>query len=135
MKKDIIDMVEEFNATVLNVKAKEKIDNLSYNEGSFLISAIEEEYVELKSAMKKGHVVDQVDALLDMIYFCVGGMVRMGMTSTQIRECVEAVHEANMQKAAGKKEGREGGADAIKPEGWIAPEAKIAEIIKHEKLD
>jgi predicted HAD superfamily Cof-like phosphohydrolase len=70
-----------------------------------------------------------VDACGDAIIFAIGGMARMGLTPLDIDRVLHAIMDANFEKKAGVKPGREGAPDAVKPEGWVGPEERIKVIL------
>jgi hypothetical protein len=98
---------------------------LTDEEKAFRISALQEELNEYKEAT---NLVDQYDALLDLIVFAVGTLDRQGLP---LLEGFEKVMEANMTKELGQNGSKRGGfkRDLVKPTGWVAPEAKLEEII------
>ncbi len=122
--------VVKFNREVVGIQDREKT-LLSHDELTFMKKAIEEERDELLKAHTEKDYIGAIDALIDMMYFCVGGLHKLGVTVEEMELCGEAVHEANMTKKAGQKKGRETGTaqDAIKPVDWMGPEERIAEII------
>lgn len=126
----MFDAVEEFNRLVVKVPERE-IGPLSPGEAEWLLNALNEEQGELQDAHNEGDVVGQVDALIDTIYFAMGGLTRLGLTHEQSKKCFDLVHSKNMTKAGGVKAEREVKAelDAYKPEGWEAPEEGIKEIL------
>jgi predicted HAD superfamily Cof-like phosphohydrolase len=77
-------------------------------------------------------IVESVDALMDLIYFAVGGLHKLGLSPTQMHQCFAAVHTANMTKERGVVLRRGDGevADAVKPNGWMSPELRIAEVLE-----
>lgn len=84
---------------------------------------------ELDEFMEATTLVDQVDALVDLLYFAFGTLVQMGVDP---EEAFNIVHSANMTKLwpDGKPRYRESDGKVIKPDGWVAPEAKLAELFK-----
>ena len=131
----IVERVFDFNKQVVGVNAP-CIHPLSLEEARWLSSALKEEADELTDASWTGTpsdvqeaVVDQVDACLDAAIFGIGGLARIGLTREQAEACFHAIMDANFEKKAGVKPGREGAKDAVKPEGWIGPEARIKEIL------
>lgn len=127
----IVQSVCTFNWDVIGVVPPEYVDPLGLDPASkeWLGKALNEEALEFMEAETS---VDQVDALVDTIIFAIGGMYRMGLTLSQIDACLAAVMEANFKKKAGVKANRavEGVKDGVKPEGWVGPEARIAEILE-----
>lgn len=124
-------MIEEictFNSEALNINP-DGLQRLKGNDRSWLVTALKEELTEFEDSET---LVDDVDALLDLCYFAIGGLYRAGLTPEQIRGSFEVIHNANMAKKIGVKENREGFdgvTDAVKPEGWVSPEQKIYELI------
>lgn len=134
-KSSIVERVFDFNEQVVGVDVDD-LAPMSPTEAKWLASAFREEADELVDASWSGDtgfeddtVVDQVDACLDTAIFAIGGLARIGLTREQAEACFHAIMDANFEKKAGVKEGREGAKDAIKPEGWIGPEARIKEIL------
>lgn len=120
----------DFNQRILGIMQR---DPAMLNESEFNISCecLHEEINELKSAHVDGDFIGCIDALIDLRYFAVGVLYKLGLTVEQIEAMDQAVHEANMQKKLGKKAGRGDGiaADAVKPENWVSPEERIANIL------
>jgi predicted HAD superfamily Cof-like phosphohydrolase len=83
---------------------------------------------EIAELLEAGDVVDQVDAVIDIIYFAIGVFVEMGIDGSK---AFELVHHANMKKLAqdGKPIYNEEG-KVIKPDGWVSPKEVI-----HQWLD
>lgn len=121
--------VFDFNARVVGVQPR-LLGTITPAdpEIEWLVGVLQEEAQELAEA---GNLVEQVDALVDSIIFAMGGLYRLGLTDEQALKCFHAVMDANFGKKAGQKEGREveGVKDAVKPEGWKGPEARIKEIL------
>jgi predicted HAD superfamily Cof-like phosphohydrolase len=75
-------------------------------------------------------VVKMVDALLDLCYFAIGGLRRMGLTEEQARGCFLAIHNANMTKKKGGQAKRGNFEDdAVKPADFVPPDQAIAHIL------
>lgn len=125
----MITRVFDFNAQVVGIQPR-LLGTITpeHPEIGWLVGVLQEESQELAEA---GNLVEQVDALVDSIIFAVGGLYRLGLTDEQALKCFHAVMDANFEKKAGQKEGREveGVKDAVKPEGWKGPEARIKEIL------
>lgn len=92
---------------------------------------IEEEVREFVVAEDK---VDQADALIDAMYFCLGTLVEMGIKPDGLFEIVQ---EANMSKLFpdGKPRYREGDGKVLKPEGWEPPEPKLKEEVERQERE
>jgi predicted HAD superfamily Cof-like phosphohydrolase len=122
---NLIQRITTFNHTVVMIGERPKA-MLQSDEANWLRKALNEEATELLDATTR---VDQVDACADAVIFAIGGMVRMGLTPIEIDRVLHAIMDANFEKKAGVKPGREGAPDAVKPEGWVGPEDRIREII------
>ncbi len=89
---------------------------LSQEEKDFYMGAMAEDVCEYQDA---DNLVDEYDALLDVIVFAVGAMLRHGFPV----EGIEEVVRANMDKELGpiKDKRKEFKLDLKKPAGWKAP--------------
>lgn len=123
----LINAVFRFNKEVVMITRPE-IKALESSEQNWLVGVLKEEADELSEAST---VVDQVDALVDSAIFAFGGLYRLGLSEEQAHACFMAVMDANFDKKSGQKTGRiyEGVSDAVKPEGWVGPEKRIADIL------
>lgn len=123
-------MVYQFNTELLGIKDREK-GLLSDKEIKYAESAILEELHEFAVAHDIKDYVGAIDAAIDLAYFSVGFLVRLGLNLDEIKGCMKVVHEANMEKKAGiqKKRGGPGVIDATKPDGWVSPEERICEVL------
>lgn len=88
-----------------------------------------EEIIELAQAQD---VVEQADALADIMYFCLGTFVEMGVKPEAI---FNMVHKANMAKLFPDGKVHKEGTKTIKPPGWTGPEMGIHHEIKHQRGD
>jgi predicted HAD superfamily Cof-like phosphohydrolase len=86
----------------------------------FLIEEAEEFY----NAAVAGDIVGAADGLADVVYVALGTAYVMGLPFEKIWD---AVQRANMKKISGPT--KRSPNDAVKPPGWQAPEAEIAQII------
>lgn len=82
---------------------------------------LREELAELEAAIAGGNVGDQADALIDLVYFAIGGLFQMGVPAAA---CWNAVHAKNMTKVVGMTH-RGTTNDATKPEGWTPPDLDV----------
>lgn len=119
----------DFNQRVLGIDPRE-LGPMSEPEFKATIKAFLEEVEELEEAHQHHDFIGQIDAVVDLIYFAYGALYKMGLTAKQILDISQAVHDANMEKKLGvvAKRGNPLG-DAVKPEGWIGPEERIADIL------
>lgn len=130
VKQDMVANIFAFNRDLLGVKDREKA-LLSQKELDYAIKAAVEETMEFEDAHETQDFISAVDAVCDLLYFGIGFLARMGLSEEEVRQCMQVVHEANMQKKLGvqEKRGGEGVADAVKPAGWVGPEERIAEVL------
>jgi predicted HAD superfamily Cof-like phosphohydrolase len=126
----MIHQVVEFNRTILGIEQRE-LGIPQYNEVHHLIKCLNEETVEFLRAYKMGDFIGMIDALIDNLYFGLGGLYKLGLTPEAVIEIFGAVHDANMTKKAGIVQHRatEGCVDAVKPESWVPPEERISQIL------
>ncbi len=82
---------------------------------------------ELEEFRKSENIVEQADALIDLIYLALGALVEMGIPPEGL---FDIVHEANMDKlwSDGKPHFREDG-KTIKPPEWQDPYEDLLEAI------
>ena len=122
--------IVDFNQKVLGITPRE-MNMLNDSEFDISMACLHEEVREFMEAHIGGDFIGSIDAIVDLRYFAVGVLYKLGLTAEQIEQIDQAVHDANMQKKLGKKEGRGDGvaADAVKPEGWVSPEERIAAIL------
>jgi len=122
--------VVHFNREVLGIEQREK-GLLNRAELELTKKSLEEEVMEFEVAHGMHDYIGAVDALIDLMYFAVGGLHKMGVTVDEMERCAEAVHSCNMTKRKGVvlRRGDGSAADATKPCEWIGPEQLIAEIL------
>jgi len=89
---------------------------------------IHEELTEFAEATNSGDIVGAADALADIVYVALGTAYKMGLPFDEIWQ---AVQSANMHKVRGMTK-RGNKIDAVKPEGWVGPEAAIARAINRK---
>lgn len=126
---EFINAVVDFNKEILGIQQR-IIRGMQEAEQEITLKCLTEELAELKQAIDDVSIVDQVDAIIDLVYFAFGALYKIGLTPEQINACCMAVHNANMSKKRGINAKRAtGAADAIKPEGWVSPEDRISKIL------
>ena len=130
-QKSMAALVAMFNADVLKLPQPEKIQGLSDATFSLTLKQLNEEISEFELADEQASLASQADALLDLVYFALGALYKMGFTSNEIDDMFVAIHTANMTKTKGVKASRhvEGAADAVKPDDFHDPKHIIQEII------
>lgn len=126
----MISEVYHFNENILKIDVG-AVGPMGPDQAVHLFKALREEADEFLYAHQKGDFIGQIDALVDSIYFAIGGFYKMGLPDTAVEEIFSAVHDANMSKKKGVVASRATGnaADAIKPEGWVPPEERIGTIL------
>lgn len=122
----MFDDVAEFQKNILFEKPPRK-PNLGTQQARIDgLKCLSEEFVEYVDALMAQDLVDAADALIDLIYFALGELYKMGLDANVIWRFV---HTANMQKHRGfTKRGNE--VDAAKPDDWADPKEQIREYIK-----
>lgn len=94
------------------------------------VSWMNEEIDEFLEAVNEGDVVEQADAMIDLMYFSIGTLVEMGVKPHSLFQIVQ---QANMSKLweDGKPHYNEDG-KVIKPMGWENPHNKLVEEINKQ---
>jgi predicted HAD superfamily Cof-like phosphohydrolase len=115
-------LVMSFREKVLGQPRKLVPQALSKSDKASQIVFFDEEIQEFEDAES---LEDQADACMDLIYFSLGALVKMGVHPGAV---MGAVHKANMNKEPGVKPSRKdvGTKDAIKPKDWSAPDFNFA---------
>lgn len=100
--------------------------HLSPEEKAFRIVALREEIDEYEAS---SNLVDEYDALIDLMVFAVGTFERQGLP---LQKGFDTVMACNMKKElAGSSENskRAFKRDLVKPQGWAGPEATLQIIL------
>jgi predicted HAD superfamily Cof-like phosphohydrolase len=94
------------------------------------IKWMQEELDEYKEAST---IYDEIDALIDILYFTVGTLVEHGVKPDPVFDIVQS---ANMRKlwSDGKPRFREEDGKIMKPPGWYAPEPLIEQEIDRQVM-
>lgn len=125
----LIHHIFEFNETVIGIGDVD-LNPLSTDQINWTVKAFTEETNEFAEAAALQDVVGMVDATLDLVYFAVGTLKKMGLSREQAVQCFHIIHSANMTKKRGGKATRGNfEEDAIKPEDFISPEKKISNLL------
>ena len=74
-----------------------------------------------------GTDVDRLDKAIDAIVFAVGSIAKLGLTPPQIREAIEIVTTANLQKLSNIKVDSNG--KLLKDSNFIGPETELQELL------
>lgn len=118
--------VGEFHEQILGLT---KPEIPTFNQPEWIIERtrfILEEVQEFTTASFKGDMVEAADGLADVLYVVLGTAWMMGLPMDKI---FNHVHNCNMLKKKGITS-RGNAIDAIKPEGWVAPQQGIAKILE-----
>jgi len=85
---------------------------------------------EVQEFLEAKTIVDQADAMIDVIYFAIGTLVEMGVRPQQLMDIVQ---HANMSKLCpdGQPHYKPDG-KVMKPEGWEDPYPKLKEAIAEQ---
>lgn len=112
------EMVFRFNVDIIGLPIPAQPSLLSPVRKTWAETALAEELNEFIDAETRE---DEVDAMLDLAYFALGRVVEMGYVPGP---AFEEVHQRNMAKKRGELSKRPGslGYDAVKPNGWTAPD-------------
>lgn len=128
------DQVTEFNSNLLKFIQPTSPEPLSDEVLNLTLVQLREEIDELEEAHT---ATEQVDALIDNIYFALGALYKIGLNSEQFDACTTAIHTANMTKVTNKKANRAysgNEADAAKPDDFVSPEEALAGILNDSEF-
>ena len=127
----MFEQVEQFNKEIIGIDREP--GPMPEDEVDFWIGTIQEELEEFEDAYRASDFPNQIDAVIDLLYFGVGALTRMGIPAHVSREIFNVVHSANMTKKKGQKQEREvvHQNDAVKPIDWESPEQKIMQILDY----
>jgi tetratricopeptide (TPR) repeat protein len=86
---------------------------------------------EINEFLEARTLVEQADAMIDLMYFAMGTMVEMGLRP---EELFDIVHHANMSKlwSDGKPRFRPADGKIQKPENWVDPEPLLLKAIEKQ---
>lgn len=101
---------------------------ISVDSVKFLDKMVKSELLELKKAKT---IEDQVDALVDTVYYVVSFSTSLGIN---LDPHFRVVHEANMRKFSDGGRCCKKTNKLLKPKGWVSPEKKIKEILEKQKI-
>ena len=120
--------VADFHELILNSYAESTPSLISLEYCVERSRFLHEELDEFCVASGEGDIVGVADALADIVYVALGTAFKMGLPFDEIWNAVQG---ANMRKVSGQTK-RGNKVDAMKPEGWVGPEAEIARAIQHK---
>lgn len=128
---DLFRDVADFHELILKDQGEVSPSLISLEYCVERASFMSEELTEYTEAITKADIVGISDALVDLIYVALGTAYKMGLPFNEIWA---AVHSANMRKVRGTTK-RKNKIDAMKPQGWVGPEAEIARAILRKAED
>jgi len=115
---DIKDFHEKFGLAYRGLPQE-----LSAEASAFRIKFMQEELNEYIDAVNKHDLVQQLDALVDLVYVALGTAYLQGLP---FEDGWNEVQRANMRKvraaADGSNSKRGSPLDVVKPEGWVGPD-------------
>lgn len=121
---DIAEMHKKFGVNSTVAQIAETNPHLLFDYLKFRLDMVQEEVSEAHLAFDDRDADGVVDALIDNIVFAIGTLDAFGIDA---QTAWERVHNANIVKTPGVKEGRPnkyGFPDLIKPQGWQPPSHK-----------
>lgn len=99
------------------------VEGFNEEQYKLYINLIEEEFKELKEAIAAGDIVEQLDALEDILVVTIGAIHSAGMDGEGGWKEVMRTNFAKIDKETGKVRKREDG-KVLKPLGWTPPDLK-----------
>jgi len=115
---DLLEDIEKFHEK-FGREYRDYPRHLCKKEKEFRVTCLKEECREYEQATT---MEEELDAIVDLVYFALGTAYRHGFPFYQ---AWEKVHAANMKKIAAKRDEdskRGNKLDIIKPEGWEPPD-------------
>lgn len=102
------------------VAGDQTVDKLNNDQYNMYVNLINEEVQELHDAIVQEDLVEQLDALIDILVVTVGAIHSLGACGEGAWNEVMATNFAKIDAETGKVRKREDG-KILKPEGWKAP--------------
>ena len=99
------------------------VDGFNEEQYKLYTNLIEEEFKELKDAIAAGDLIEQLDALEDILVVTIGAIHSAGMDGEGGWKEVMRTNFAKIDRETGKVRKREDG-KVLKPVGWTAPDLK-----------
>jgi predicted HAD superfamily Cof-like phosphohydrolase len=96
------------------------VDAYAISQYHMYLNLIEEEHQELKDAIADNNVVEQLDALIDILVVTIGAIHSAGFDGEGAWKEVMKTNFAKIDRETGKVRKREDG-KVLKPLGWVAP--------------
>jgi len=126
----IVRTVKEFTS-VCNEGLPENPVPMTKEEIVFLREMVNSEFDELEASLSQEDpvkkVVEQYDAIVDMLVYLADGCVKKAFN---IDDVFSVVHAANMRKIIDGKVIKNERGKVLKPEGWYGPEEEMGKVIE-----
>jgi len=126
--KQLLKDVENFQRDVTGIGPADSPTLVSGEYCTARANFMSEEIDEFLEAALGGDLVGVADALGDVVYVAVGTALTMGIPLDKVWDLIQS---ANMRKVKGMTK-RGIANDAVKPDGWVGPEAGIAALLARE---
>ena len=98
----------------------QKVDAYAISQYKMYLNLIKEEYTELQQAVADDNLVEQLDALIDILVVTIGAIHSAGFDAEGAWKEVMNTNFAKIDKETGKVRKREDG-KVLKPVGWTPP--------------
>ena len=95
----------------------------SISQYKMYLSLIDEEHQELLEAVEADNLVEQLDALIDILVVTIGAIHSAGFDGEGAWKEVMATNFAKVDRETGRVRKREDG-KVLKPQGWTPPDLK-----------
>lgn len=86
---------------------------------------------EITEFIEAGEIVEQADAMIDVMYFALGTLVEMGLKPDRLFDIVQQANMAKLWPDGTPHYNEEG--KTIKPAGWEDPHEKLAMEIDRQR--
>ena len=95
----------------------------SISQYKMYLSLIDEEHRELREAVEADDLIEQLDALIDILVVTIGAIHSAGFDGEGAWKEVMATNFAKVDRETGRVRKREDG-KVLKPQGWTPPDLK-----------
>jgi predicted HAD superfamily Cof-like phosphohydrolase len=99
----------------------QSVDIYNQEQYKLYVNLIEEEFKELQEAIAAGDIVEQLDALEDILVVTIGAIHSAGFDGEGAWKEVMKTNFAKVDRETGRVRKREDG-KVLKPQGWTPPE-------------
>ena len=98
----------------------QKVDAYAISQYKMYLNLIKEEYTELQQAVSDDNLVEQLDALIDILVVTIGAIHSAGFDAEGAWKEVMKTNFAKIDRDTGKVRKRDDG-KVLKPVGWTPP--------------